>query len=270
MSDSVFRSGRKQSFTVLYNSMLRDHRLSLKAKGLFAIMMSLPDDWQFSISGLAAYTGYGKDIIRAALLELKEVGYLVQEQVHGDGGRFGGSVYVLQDEAPPCSENPVTVEPCSGFPFTAKPSTVLPFAANPTQQKKDLTKERLTKPPKSPKGDAGGSKKKKRGGLETAPEVWAAAKAYAGEDPELLAALTDFLRCRELRKNPMLTVRSFNTLAAKLRRMTQDRAMQVLLLDYATSHNWDSVYPMKPDELPGKAAGAEDRQPEDQEGIDGI
>lgn len=79
-------------------------------------MMSLPDDWQFSISGLAAYTGYGKDIIRAALLELKEVGYLVQEQVHGDGGRFGSSVYVLQDEAPPCSENPVTVEPCSGFP----------------------------------------------------------------------------------------------------------------------------------------------------------
>lgn len=106
MSDSVFRSGRKQSFTVLYNSMLRDHRLSLKAKGLFAIMMSLPDDWQFSISGLAAYTGYGKDIIRAALLELKEVGYLVQEQVHGDGGRFGSSVYVLQDEAPPCSGKP--------------------------------------------------------------------------------------------------------------------------------------------------------------------
>ncbi|WP_417044792.1 helix-turn-helix domain-containing protein [Dysosmobacter sp.] len=260
MSDSVFRSGRKQSFTVLYNSMLRDRRLSLKAKGLFAIMMSLPDDWQFSISGLASYTGYGKDIIRAAMLELKEVGYLVQEQVHGDGGRFGGSVYVLQDEAPPCSENPVTVEPCSGFPFTA----------NPTQQKKDLTKERQTKPPISPKGDAGGAKKKKRGGLETAPEVWAAARAYAGEDPELLAAMTDFLRCRELRKNPMLTVRSFSTLTAKLGRLAPDRAMKVMLLDYATSHNWDSVYPMKEDELPEKAAGAEDRPPEDQEGIDGI
>lgn len=270
MSDGLIRSGRKQHFTVLYNSMLRDRRLSLKAKGLFAIMMSLPEDWQYSISGLSAYTGYGKDIIRAALLELKAVGYLVQEQSHGDGGRFGGSVYVLQDEAPPCSENPVTVEPCSGFPYTAKPSTVLPFAANPTQQKKDLTKERQTKPPKSPKGDTGGAKKKRRGSLETAPEVWAAAQTYAGEDQELLAALTDFLRCRELRKNPMLTQRTFNTLTAKLGRLAPDRAMKILLLDEATNRNWDSVYPLKPDELPGKAAGAEDRQLEDQEGIDGI
>ena len=58
MGESVIRSGWKQQFTVLYNSMLRDRRLSLKAKGLFAIMASLPEDWQYSISGLATYTGY--------------------------------------------------------------------------------------------------------------------------------------------------------------------------------------------------------------------
>lgn len=64
----------------------------------------------------------------------------------------------------------------------------------------------------------------------------------------------------------MLTVRSFNTLTAKLGRLAPDQSMKVMLLDYATSNNWNSVYPMKPDELP-----AQDAEPaEDQEGIDGI
>ena len=60
-----------------------------------------------------------------------------------------------------------------------------------------------------------------------------------------------------MRKNPMLTVRSFNTLTAKLGRLAPDRAMKVMLLDYATSHNWDSVYPMKEDELPQEPPAAD-------------
>lgn len=241
MEDCVVRSGRSEGFTVLYNSMIKDKRLSLKAKGLFAVMMSRPDDWKFSVSGLAVFTGAGKDTVRSALMELERVGYLLREQGHKDDGTFGGNVYILQDFAPPLSGNPDNGE-------TRQRKT--PSSGDPTQRKKDLKSGKIEEPPKSPKGDTGGAKKKKRGGLETAPEVWAAAQAYAGEDPELLAALTDFLRCRELRKNPMLTVRSFNTLTAKLGRLASDRAMQVLLLDYATSHNWDSVYPLKEDELP--------------------
>lgn len=241
----MIRSGRREGFTVLYNTMITDKRLSLKAKGLFAVMTSRPEGWKFSVSGLAAFTGEGKDAIRSGLMELERVGYLLREQGHKDDGTFGGNVYILQDFAPPLSGNTDDGE---------NRQRETPLSGNPTQRNKDLKERKTKEPPVSPKGDAVGAKKRKRGGLETAPEVWAAAQAYAGEDQELLAALTDFLRCRELRKTPMLTVRSFNTLTAKLGRLAPDRAMQVLLLDYATSHNWDSVYPMKPDELPPSSA----------------
>lgn len=247
----MIRSGRREGFTVLYNTMITDKRLSLKAKGLFAVMMSRPDGWKFSVSGLAAFTGSGKDAIRSALKELECVGYLLRDQDHKDDGTFGGNVYILQDFAPPLSGKPDNGEiPLSGNAVDGENrQRETPLSGNPTQRNKDLKKRKTEEPPVSPKGDAGGAKRKKRGGLETAPEVWAAAQAYAGEDQELLAALTDFLWCREKRKNPMLTERSINTLLAKLGRLAPDRAMKVLLLDYATSHNWDSVYPMKPEEL---------------------
>lgn len=115
MSDSVVRSGRRESFTVLYNSMITDKRLSLKAKGLFAVMMSRPEGWEFSVSGLAAFTGVGKDSIRNTLAELEKVGYLVREQAHQENGTFGGNIYILQDMAPPSSGKPDNGEiPLSG------------------------------------------------------------------------------------------------------------------------------------------------------------
>ena len=95
MSDSVVRSGRRESFTVLYNSMITDKRLSLKAKGLFAVMMSRPEGWEFSVSGLAAFTGVGKASIRNTLAELEKVGYLVREQAHQKNGTFGGNIYIF-------------------------------------------------------------------------------------------------------------------------------------------------------------------------------
>ena len=106
MGESMVRSGRRESFTVLYNSMITDKRLSLKAKGLFAVMMSRPEGWEFSVSGLAAFTGVGKDAIRNTLAELETVGYLIREQSHQGNGTFGGNVYILQDVASPLSGKP--------------------------------------------------------------------------------------------------------------------------------------------------------------------
>lgn len=115
MDEHKVRSGRRESFTVLYNSMITDKRLSLKAKGLFAVMMSRPDGWEFSVSGLAKFTGVGKDSIRNILAELERVGYLIREQAHKDNGTFGGNLYILQDMAPPLSGKPDNGEiPLSG------------------------------------------------------------------------------------------------------------------------------------------------------------
>ncbi len=151
MSDSVVRSGRRESFTVLYNSMITDKRLSLKAKGLFAVMMSRPEGWEFSVSGLAAFTGVGKDSIRNTLAELEKVGYLVREQAHQENGTFGGNIYILQDMAPPSSGKPDNGEiPLSGNTDDGENrQRETPSSGNPTQRNKDL-KNYI--PPKAPQG----------------------------------------------------------------------------------------------------------------------
>jgi len=74
---SVFRVHKTKDFTVLSNYHLKDKGLSLQAKGLLSVMLSLPDDWKYSISGLAAISKEGKKAIKSALDELKEHGYLV-------------------------------------------------------------------------------------------------------------------------------------------------------------------------------------------------
>lgn len=145
MAENMVRLKRSAGFTVLQNSALRDTRLSLKTKGLFAVLWSLPQDWEYSISGLASYIGVGKDTIRTSLKELEQAGYLTRHQEHRDGGRFGGYIYDISPESkiPPEESAP----PLSGFPTTVKPTSVEPTSENPTQQNKDLTKERLTNPP---------------------------------------------------------------------------------------------------------------------------
>ena len=101
----------------------QDMRLSLKARGLFLLMQSLPENWSYSISGLAKKANTGKDTIRSALKELADVGYLVKEQAHDSGGKFARNVLILQEEAPPpLSENPTTVG-SSEAPSSGKPST---------------------------------------------------------------------------------------------------------------------------------------------------
>ena len=135
MAETRYKLGRRKGFTVVYRSVAQDKRLSLKARGLFLLMQSLPDDWTLSQSRLAALAGAGRDQIRAALKELESVGYLVVEQSHDGGGRFAQTLYVLQEEAPaappPLSENPTTVTP-EKPPLSGNPSTENPSSENPT------------------------------------------------------------------------------------------------------------------------------------------
>lgn len=154
MTDTIKVISRK-GYTVLQNDMILDKRLSLKTKGLMAVILSRPDGWEFSVGGLAAFCGCGKDAIRGALKELEQAGYLTRQQLHGEGGAFGGNLYEIHDvsvdlteEDPPLSDYPTTASaPSSGKPLTEKPST-----GNPTQRNKDLKKERSKEPPKAPQG----------------------------------------------------------------------------------------------------------------------
>ena len=77
---AVFRVERTQNYTVMSNYHLRDRRLSLKAKGLLSLMLSLPEDWDYTLSGLARISLEGKDAIRAAVVELEQAGYVQRRQ----------------------------------------------------------------------------------------------------------------------------------------------------------------------------------------------
>lgn len=129
MAESIITVKRRTGFTVLPNSTLRDKRLSLKTRAILAIMVSMPDDWDYTVSGLASVCGAGKDAVRSALRELEDGGYLTRVQLHDDAGHFSRNEYIVTDEPTgegdtPLSENPLTGEPLTG---------------NPTQQNKDCT-----------------------------------------------------------------------------------------------------------------------------------
>lgn len=150
MAETIIRRGARRGYTTVLRTVAQDGRLSLKALGLYVRMQSYPDDWKFTIAGLASVSRCGRDQIRAALAELEAVGYLVKAQSHDEGGKFSGAVYVLQEEAPPLSENPTTVrrknEPLSEKPLTEKPTTENPTLINNINNK--------TTPRIPPEGDA--------------------------------------------------------------------------------------------------------------------
>lgn len=162
MAETLYRRTSKKGWTTIYRSVAQDDRLTLKARGLFLLMQSLPEDWTYTISGLASKAGTGKDQIRAALKELEKVGYLIKDQAHDPSGKFTGNVFILQDEAP-LSENPTTVGEAEA-PLSGKPSTGKPSTENPTVQNTDIHNQDIKIPLYPPKG----GRRRKREPKETA------------------------------------------------------------------------------------------------------
>lgn len=85
---STFKIEKTDGYTIMSNYHLRDKNLSLKAKGILSFMLSLPDNWDYSLKGLVAICKESKDAIRSTLNELKDNYYLIIEPYRGDNGRF--------------------------------------------------------------------------------------------------------------------------------------------------------------------------------------
>ena len=130
---AVYRVEKTHDYTVMANHHLRDERLSLKAKGLLSLILSLPDDWDISIQGLATIVSDGIASVRSGIGELMETGYIQRELGHAEGGTFAGYVYTIHETpaAAPSCENRTTAPSCS-FPTTENPTT-----GNRTQSSKD-------------------------------------------------------------------------------------------------------------------------------------
>ena len=117
---AVFRIERTRDYTVMSNHHLRNHQLSLKAKGLLSMMLSLPDDWNYTTRGLAKICKEGVDAIGGALRELESAGYIVRHQLRDRQGRISDTEYVIYEQPQP--RQPETPQPDTAAPDTEKPA----------------------------------------------------------------------------------------------------------------------------------------------------
>lgn len=144
---AVFRIEKTRDYTVMSNHHLRNTELSLKAKGLLSLMLSLPDGWDYTTKGLAHICKDGVDSICAGVRELEEHGYVVRERVRNANGQLGSIEYtILEQPRPrqpepekPKQENPVQVNPVLDSPVLGKPEQ-----ENPAQLNKDISSTYLS------------------------------------------------------------------------------------------------------------------------------
>ena len=119
----VFRVSKNRDFTVIANSVFKDRRLSAKAKGILVEMLSLPENWDYTLKGLTTLFSDGIDSIRQGIKELEENGYIVRERKRDARGRLGGMEYVIYETPEKAVENsapeqssPANAEPTEDFP----------------------------------------------------------------------------------------------------------------------------------------------------------
>ena len=154
---AVFRIEKTRDYTVMSNHHLKDRTLTLKSKGLLSMMLSLPDEWNYTTRGLAAICREGVDSIGAALKELENYGYIRRTQLRDEKGKITDTEYVIyempQCEPPsspgtplPGTAKPYTENPDMGIPDTAEPCTENPAQLNTNQTKTDLSSTELSNP----------------------------------------------------------------------------------------------------------------------------
>ena len=125
---AVFRVERNSGYTVMSNHHLRNKELTLKAKGLLSQMLSLPEDWDYTLAGL----------------ELEKAGYILRRQGRDEKGKMTAIEYTIYEQPQPMLENPIP-----GKPMLENPTTDNPTSENPTQLNKDRSRTNLSKKEKT-------------------------------------------------------------------------------------------------------------------------
>ena len=149
---AVFRIEKTRDYTVMSNHHLRDKSLSLKAKGLLSLMLSLPEEWDYTTKGLARICKDGVDSICAGVRELEEHGYVIRQRVRNPNGQLGAIEYtILEQPRPPEPkpekperENPVLDNPEQASPVLGDPEQENPAQLNTKESSKDKSKKDLS------------------------------------------------------------------------------------------------------------------------------
>ena len=142
---AVFRIEKARDYTVMSNYHLRDMSLSLKAKGLLSLMLSLPENWDYTMKGLARICKDGIDSISGGIRELEAHGYLIRARVRGANGQLGSIEYTILEQ--PKAPSPTQEKPIRENPVQAKPMLGAPIQENPAQLNKEESSPILSSPP---------------------------------------------------------------------------------------------------------------------------
>ncbi len=212
----VIRVNKTKNYTVLSNYHFKEKKMSLKAKGLLSLMLSLPDDWNYSVSGLVSLSKDGKDSVMSALSELEKFGYLYRTKVLNEKGQFSGIEYNIFEE--PQADFPVTEKQNTDKPISEKSNTENPPQLN--------TKKLNTKNNKILYNINNYIHI-----LDTIP------------DEQLRNLSCYFLDNRNVMGDP-LTVKGLELLIERVRELAGlDTDRQKALLRTAVINNWKNVYP---------------------------
>ena len=134
---AVFRVEKNRGYTVMSNHHLRNKDLSLKAKGLLSQMLSLPEDWDFTLKGLSLINREQIDAIRASVRELEQAGYIVRSRERDGQGRLRGADYLIYEQPQPAPDSPTLENPMLEKPTQEKPTQGKPMQLNKDRQIND-------------------------------------------------------------------------------------------------------------------------------------
>lgn len=158
---AVFRVVKNRGYTVMSNHHLKDTGLTLKSKGLLSMMLSLPDEWNYTTRGLAVICKEGVDSIGSALRELEKQGYIIRNQLRDSRGRISDTEYIIYEKpqhkpdtpAPdtdtPDTENPYLDNSDTDEPYLENPAQLISNRLTTNQEKKDLLITEISNPNQS-------------------------------------------------------------------------------------------------------------------------
>lgn len=211
---SIVRVHKTNNFTVMSNTHFKEKKMSLKAKGLLSLMLSLPDDWNYSISGLVTLSKDGKDSVMSALAELEKFGYLQRQRVTNDKGQFAGVEYNIYEQ----------------------PQQEIPIAEKQNEEKQKAEKSNTEKPAQLNTNSINHLENKLYNLLST-------------NDTQLLALYTDYIRVRDNMQAP-LTETGLEKLVERCKRLAKNNVkVEKILLETAIINNWKNVYTPRESEL---------------------
>lgn len=224
---SVFRVHKTKNFSIISNLHFKEKEMSLKAKGLLSLMLSLPDDWNYSVAGLVKLSKDGKDSVMSALGELENFGYLERIRTIDSKGRFSGIEYNIYET----------------------PQPKKPIADKQNAENEDAEKSNAEEPPQLKTNKIKELKNKNNKELST-KELEGALSGII--DIELKELYKDYAEMREQMGSP-LTMRGLTMLIDRCDRLSNfDTSVAKALLETAIINNWRNVYAPKDEERIGR------------------